>query len=78
MPDICLVALAKSGGLLATHTQLIKFLEPWHGISKYADKIFLYLETNRLLSEPEAKLSFQLLSKAQKKLTFKLFIYLKS
>lgn len=28
MPDDCLVALAKSGVLLATLTQLIKFLEP--------------------------------------------------
>lgn len=67
MPDNCLVALAKSGGLLATFTQLIKFLEPWHGVSKYADEIFLYLETNRLLLEPKTELPCQLPSKAQRK-----------
>lgn len=67
MPDDCLVALAKSGGLLATLIQLIKFLEPWHGVSKYADEIFLCLETNRLPLELETESPFQLPSKAQKK-----------
>lgn len=67
MPDNCLVALAKSGGLLATLTQLIKFLEPWHGVSKYADEIFLCLETNCPPLEPKIELPFQLPSKAQRK-----------
>lgn len=58
MPDNCLVALAKSSGLLATFTQLIEFLKPWHSVSKYADEIFLCLETNRLPLEPETKSPF--------------------
>lgn len=39
MLDCCLVALAKSEGLLNL-TKLIEFLEPWHGISKHAQEIF--------------------------------------
>lgn len=58
MPNNCLVALAKSSGLLATFTQLIEFLELWHGVFKYANKIFLYLKINRLLLELEIKLLF--------------------
>lgn len=73
MPDNCLVALAKSGRLLATLTQLIKFLEPWHGVSKYADKIFLCLEINCLPLELKTELPFHLLSKAQKKANLQAF-----
>ena len=73
MPDNCLVALAKSGGLLATLTQLIKFLKPWHGVFKYVNKIFLCLKINRFSLESETKLPFQLPSKAQKKANFQAF-----
>lgn len=58
MPNDCLIALAKSDGLLATLSQLIKFLEPWHGVSKYVDKMFLCLQTNRSPLEPETELPF--------------------
>lgn len=46
LPDCCLVALAKSEGLLNL-TELIKFLQPWHGVSKHAHEIFHCLEKNR-------------------------------
>ena len=45
MPDYYLVTLAKSEGLLNL-TELIEFLKPWHGLSKYAQEIFQCLEKN--------------------------------
>ena len=39
IPDCCLVALAKSEGLLNL-TELIEFLEPWHNIFKHAQELF--------------------------------------
>lgn len=70
MLDNCLVTLAKSGKLLTTLIHFIKFLKTWQGVSKYANKIFLYLETNCLLLEPETKLPFELLFKTQKNTNF--------
>lgn len=61
MPDCCLALLAKFGGTLKLE-DLIEFLEPWHGVNKYTNKIFRCLETNCFLVDPNAKL--QLLSKA--------------
>lgn len=43
-------------------------MELWQGISKYADKIFLYLELNRSLLG--AKTDLRLLSQAKKKINF--------
>ena len=45
LPDCFLVALAKSDRL-SNVTELIKFLEPWHGVSKHAQEIFHCLEKN--------------------------------
>ena len=81
LPDCCLVALAKSEGLLNL-TELIKFLEPWHGVSKHAQEIFHCLEKNRppldsnaeppeanLLSKAKQKLAVQSLRASKKKTT---------
>lgn len=43
-------------------------MELWQGISKYADKIFLYLELNRSLLG--AKTDLRLLNQAKKKINF--------
>lgn len=67
MPDYCLVALAKSGELLATLSQLIEFLELWHSVSKYVDEIFLYLQSNYPPLEAKPDLSLCLLSRAKRK-----------
>lgn len=48
MLDSCLVVLAKSRGLVAIPSQLIKFLKPWQGVSKNGDGIFLCLKLNCL------------------------------
>ena len=53
MLNCCLVALVKSEGLLNI-TELIEFLEPWHGVSKHTQEIFHYLEKNRPPPNPEA------------------------
>lgn len=81
LPDCCLVALAKSEKL-SNLTELIKFLEPWHSISKHAQKIFHCLEKNcpplnsnaeppkaNLLSKTEQKLALQALRALKKKTT---------
>lgn len=65
MPDCCLVALAKSRELLATPGQLIEFLEPWHSVFKYVDKIFLCLEFNR--PPLEVKTNLPLSSRVKRK-----------
>lgn len=65
MPNCCLVALAKSEGLLNL-TELIKFLELWHDISKQAQEIFQYLQKNYLPPIPETPIP-NLLSKAEQK-----------
>ena len=67
MPDCCLVALAKSERLLNL-TELIEFLEPWHGVSKHAQEIFQCLEKNRPPPIPEAPVP-NLPSKAERKAT---------
>lgn len=55
MPDCCLASLAKSGGLLQDLSQLVDFLEPWHGISKYAETILQCLQKNSIPLNPEAE-----------------------
>lgn len=65
MPDCCLVTLVKSEGLLNI-TELIEFLEPWHGVSKHAQKIFHCLEKNSPPPNLEAPVP-NLLSKAERK-----------
>ena len=70
--DCCLIALAKSGRLL-NFTKLIKFFEPWHGISKHAEEILHCLEKNRpsLNSDvnPNVDSATHLPSKAERKAT---------
>ena len=68
MFDYCLVALVKLRRLLVTPGQLIKLLELWYNISKYANKIFLYLE----LSYPPlgAKTNLPFPSQGKKKTNF--------
>ena len=72
MPDCCLIALAKSRGLL-NFTELIKFLEPWHDVSKHAEEILHCLKKNRpsLNSDanPNVDSATHLPSKAERKAT---------
>lgn len=56
MSDCYLIALIKSEGLLNI-TELIEFLEPWHGVSKYVQEIFHCLEKNRSPPNPEVSVS---------------------
>lgn len=65
MPNCCLVALVKSEGLLNI-TELIEFLELWHGVSKHAQETFHCLEKNRPPPNPEAPIP-NLPSKAERK-----------
>lgn len=73
LPDCCLVALATSERL-SNLTKLIKFLEPWHGVSKYTQEIFYCLEKNHSLLDSSAehpKANFP--SKAEQKLVLQAF-----
>ena len=54
LPYCCLVALAKSEGL-SNLTELIKFLEPWHSVSKHAQEIFHCLKKNCLPLDSNAE-----------------------
>ncbi|MCJ1347575.1 hypothetical protein MMC31_005800 [Peltigera leucophlebia] len=44
MPDNCLIALSKSGGLLQDYDALINFLKPWCGVNRHASKILACLK----------------------------------
>lgn len=63
MPDGCLIVLAKLKELLNL-IELIKFLEPWHNVSKYTQEIFQFLKKNCLPLVLKA-LIFNFLSKAK-------------
>lgn len=63
MPEACLAALAKSGGLLNTWVQLVDFLKPWCGVVKHADDILLCLQKNSPLP-PGLDASLDISSKA--------------
>lgn len=81
MPDVCFVALAKSGKSLNTWVQLIDFLKPWYAIAKHADNILLCLQKNSLLPlslDPNLDISLNLPFKTQKRPCLKLLEPLKS
>ena len=70
MPDACLIALAKSGEILDLG-QLIEFLKPWYGVTKYADDILLCLQKNSAPASGLDLLPSEIPSKAQRKAMLK-------
>lgn len=67
MPNCFLASLAKAKRILKLK-DLVEFLEPWHGVNKYANEIFQYLKMNCPSSNTniaDAKPLLQLLSKAK-------------
>ena len=66
MPDACLAALVKSGGLLNSWVQLVNFLKPWCAVANHADGILTCLQKNSPLS-PVLDVSLDLSSKAKRK-----------
>lgn len=72
MPNACLAAFAKSGGLLKSWVLMVYFLKPWYNVVNHADDIIFCLQKNSFLP-PGLDSPLDLSSKTERKAIFKAY-----